>query len=131
MAKTCIQVKYAPSIWPIVEKWAVENKYLLEKPGEFTRLYLRTSKEASAKISIEISQIDDDVKIIAWFSDLIRKELEIDSPSLYSALPRKKALSEIQDLLSGLGTIPHRKPKKKQNMAFNFGRSIRKLSGKK
>lgn len=133
MAKTSVHLNYAPSIWPVVKKWAVENNYALETQAESTRLYLRNSKEASAKISVAISQVDKDVQIQAWFSDFVRKELEIDSPSLYAKLPRKEALSEIQKLLAALGTAPPRKAKttKKGNLAFNFGRSIRKISGKK
>ena len=133
MAKTSVQLKYSPSIWPIVEKWAVENNYVLRTPGESTRLYFRKNKEASTKISVDISQVGEDVQIRAWFSDLIRKELEVDSPSLYAALPRKEALSEIQKLLTALGAIPVDQSKKgqKQNLAFSLGRSLRKLSGKK
>jgi hypothetical protein len=133
MAKTSIQLNYAASVWPIVEKWAAENNYVLETPGDTTRLYLRKSKDESATISVSISQAGEVVQIRAWFSDLIRKELAIDSPSLYAALPRKEALSEIQKLLAALGAIPADKPKTKdkQNFAFNLGRSIRKLSGKK
>ena len=133
MAKTSVHLNYASSIWPVVEKWAGENYYALETQSESTRRYLRSTKEASAKIRIAISQVNEDVQIQAWFSDLIRKELEIDSTSLYAALPRKEALSEIQKLLVALGTVPTSKAKttKKRNLAFNLGRSIRKISGKK
>lgn len=133
MAKTSIKFKCADSIWPIVEKWAVEKNYVLETPGETSRLYLHKSKDASTQIYVAVSQDGDEVQIKSWFSDLIRKELEIDSPSLYSALPRKEAASQIQELLDALGAIPPRKPKTKgkQNFAFNLGRSIRKISGKK
>ena len=133
MAKTSIRLKSAGSIWSAAEKWAAENHYVLETPGESTRLYLRKNKEARGKISVAISQVDEDVHIKAWFSDLIRDELELDSLSLYSALPRKEALSEIQELAAALGYIPpgKSKTKKKRNIAFNLGRSIRKLSGKK
>ena len=98
MAKTSIQLNYAASIWPVVEKWAVENNYKLETPGESARLYVRKSDNASTEVRVNISQDDTNVKINAWFRDSIRDELELDSPSLYSALPRKKALSEIQNL---------------------------------
>lgn len=133
MAKTSVHLNYASSVWPVVEKWAAENDYVLETHGESARLYLRESKEASAKISVAISQVDAGVKISAWFSDLIRKELAVDSSSLYAALPRKEALSEIQKLLAALGSAPASKAKttKKSNTAFKLGRSIRKLSGKK
>ena len=133
MAKTSVHLNYASSIWPVVEKWAGENYYALETQSESARRYLRSTKEASAKIRIAISQVNEDVQIQAWFSDFVRKELEIDSPSLYAKHPRKKALSEIQKLLAALGTAPPRKTKttKKGNLAFNFGRSIRKISGKK
>ena len=133
MAKTSIYLNYTSSIWPVVEKWADENNYALETQAESTRLYLRNSKEAAAQIRVAISQVVEDVQIQAWFSDLIRKELEIDSTSLYAALPRKEAFSEIQKLLAALGTVPTRKAKttKKGNLAFNLGRSIRKISGKK
>jgi len=133
MAKTSVQLKYPANIWPIVEKWAYEHNYVLETPGDSTRLYLRNDQEASAKLYILISQVDEDVQVKTWFSDLIRKELEIDSPSLYSALPRKEALSEIQELFTALGYNLTRKSKtrKKGNMAFNLGRSLRKFSGKK
>lgn len=133
MKKTAIKLNFARSIWPVVEKWAVEHNYKLETPGENPRLYLRKSEDASTKINVAISQVDADVKINAWFSDLVRNELELDSPSLYSALPRKEALSEIQKLLGELGYTPPKKTKTtdKQNFAFNLGRSIRKLSGKK
>jgi hypothetical protein len=52
---------------------------------------------------------------------------------LYAALPRKQARSEIRNLLAELGYTPPDKAKKKdgQNFAFNLGRSVRKLSGKK
>jgi len=133
MTKTAIKLNFAQSIWPVVEKWAVENNYDLETPGENPRLYARKSEDSGARINITVSQIDTDVSINAWFSDAIRDELEIDSPSLYSALPRKQALSEIQNLLAEFGYTPPYKAKKKdqQNFAFNLGRSIRKLSGKK
>ena len=133
MAKTSAQFKYAGNIWPLVEKWAAENNYALGKIGESNRLYLRENIEAGARISVAISQVDENVRVNAWFSDMLRKELEIDSPSLYAALPRKEALAEIQKLLAALGAIPPGKAKTKanQNFAFNLGRSIRKLSGKK
>ena len=133
MAKTTVHLKHSASIWPIVEKWAEAYKYALETQAESTREYLRNSSEASAQIHVEISQIDASVKIQAWFSDLIRKELEIDSASIYAALPRKEAVGEINNLLTALGTTPPKQPKKtkKQNLAFNLGRSIRKISGKK
>ena len=133
MAKTSVHLNVASSIWPVVEKWAAESNYVLETRGESARLYLRENKAASAKISVAISQVDAGVKISAWFSDLIRKELAVDSSSLYAALPRKEALSEIQKLLAALGAVPASKVKtrKKSNTAFKLGRSIRKLSGKK
>ena len=133
MAKTTIKLKYAGSIWPVVENWADENDYALETPGESSRLYLRRSKETSVQIFVAFSQAGDQVQIKSWFSDLIRKELEINSPSLYAALPRKEAFSEIQKLLAALGAVSPRKPKTtgKKNLAFNLGRSIRKISGKK
>lgn len=133
MAKTTVQLKYPASIWPIVEKWAETHNYALETQVESTRAYLRTDAEASAQIHLEISQVDTQVKIQAWFSDLIRKELEIDSASIYAALPRKEAVKEIHNLLTALGTTPpkQQEKKKKRNMAFNLGRSIRKISGKK
>ncbi len=133
MAKTSVHLNYASSIWPVVEKWAAENHYLLETHGESTRLYLRESKDASATINVAISQVDAGVKISAWFSDLIRKELAIDLSSIYAALPRKEAVSEIQELLAALGSAPASKAKtsKKSNAAFKLGRSLRKLSGKK
>ena len=133
MAKTSIRLKYAPNVWPVVENWAGENQYVLEAPAETTRLYIRKSDDKSTKISVAISQTGENVRIRSWYSDLLRKELEIDSPSLYAALPRKEALSEIQKLLEALGAIQPdpTKTKGKQNFAFNLGRSIRKLSGKK
>jgi hypothetical protein len=133
MAKSFFKMQYAASIWPEVEKWAVEHNYTLESPGENPRLYMRKSEDSSTKINVTVSQVDTDVRISAWFSDSIRDELEIDSPSLYSALPRKQALSEIQNLLAELGYTPPDKAKTKdrQNFAFNLGRSIRKFSGKK
>ena len=133
MAKTVIQLKYTSSIWPVVEKWAGENNYALENQAESTQAYLRNIQEASAQIHVAISQVDQDVQIQAWFSDLVRKELEVDSSSIYAALPRKEAVSEINNLLIALGAIPPKKtkPAKKRNLAFNLGRSIRKISGKK
>jgi len=133
MTKTAIKLNFDNSIWPIVEKWAADHNYDLETPGENRRLYARKSEDSSARINITVSQVDTDVCINAWFSDAIRNELEIDSPSLYSVLPRKQALSEIQNLLAEFGHPPPNKAKKMdgQNFAFNLGRSIRKLSGKK
>jgi hypothetical protein len=137
MTKTAIKLNFARSIWPMVEKWATEHNYQLETPGENPRLYVRKSADSSARINVTVSQIDTDVSINAWFSDAIRAELEIDAPSLYAglyaALPRKRALAEIQNLLAKLGYTPPDKTKKKdgQNFAFNLGRSVRKLSGKK
>ena len=124
---------FARSIWPVLEKWAIEHNYTLETPGENPRLYVRKDEGSSTKINVTVSQVDTDVRISAWFSDSIRAELKIDSPSLYSALPRKQALSEIHNLLAELGYPPPDKAKTKdrQNFAFNLGRSIRKLSGKK
>ena len=133
MAKTTVHLKHSASIWPIVENWADQYNYELEILAESTRKYLRTSSEASAQIHLEISQVDSEVKIQAWFSDLVRKELEIDSSSIYAALPRKEAVGEINNLLAALGSAPPKQPekKKKRNLAFNLGRSIRKISGKK
>jgi hypothetical protein len=132
MAKTTVHLKRSASIWLDVEKWAEAYNYTLETQAESTREYLRNSPEASAQIHVEISQVDMDVKIQAWFSDLIRKELEIDSASIYAALPRKEAVGEINNLLTALGTAPpkQQEKKKKRNLAFNLGRSIRKISGK-
>jgi hypothetical protein len=132
MAKTTVHLKRSASIWLDVEKWAEAYNYTLETQAESTREYLRNSSEASAQIHVEISQVDMDVKIQAWFSDLIRKELEIDSASIYAALPRKEAVGEINNLLTALGTaLPkQQEKKKKRNLAFNLGRSIRKISGK-
>ena len=109
--KNIFSLNYAPNIWPVVEKWAAENNYALETQAESARLYLRNNKETNAKISVSISQVNEDVQIQAWFSDMVRKELEIDSPSLYAALPRKEAFSEIQKLLTALGTVPIQKSK--------------------
>ena len=133
MTKTAIKLNFARSIWPAVEKWADEHNYDLETPGENPRRYARKSEDSSARINVTVSQIDTDVSINAWFSDAIRDELEIDAPSLYAAWPRKQAVSEIQNLLAEFGYTPPDKAKKKdgQNFAFNLGRSIRKLSGKK
>ena len=52
--------------------------------------------------------------ILMMFSDLIRKELEIDSASIYAALPRKEAVKEIHNLLTALGTAPPKQPEKKK-----------------
>ena len=133
MAKTTVHLKHSASIWPIVEKWAEAHSYALEAQAESTREYLRKNADANAQIHLEISQVDTQVKIQAWFSDLIRKELEIDSASIYAALPRKEAVGEINNLLTALGTVPPKQPekKKKRNLAYNLGRSIRKISGKK
>jgi hypothetical protein len=133
MAKTAIKLNFARSIWPVVEKWAEDNRYNLETSDENSWLFVRKSEDSSAKIHVTFSQIGADVRISAWFSDSVRKELEIDSPSLYSALPRKQAVSEMQNLLAALGYTPpdHTKAKDRQNFAFNLGRSIRKLTGKK
>jgi hypothetical protein len=133
MAKTTVRLKHPASIWPVVEKWAEAHNYTLETQTESTRAYLRRVADASAQIHLEISQVDTEVKIQAWFSDLIRKELEIDSASIYAALPRKEAVGELNNLLAALGTAPpkQQEKKKKRNLAFNLGRSIRKISGKK
>ena len=133
MAKTSIRLKHASSIWSVVEKWADENNYAPEEPGETSRLYLQKSADAGTTIRIAISQADEIVSIEAWYSDLLRKELAIDSTSLYAALPRKQASAELRNLLAALGAIPPDKaePKKKASTAFKLGRSIRKLSGKK
>lgn len=133
MAKTTVHLKHSASIWPIVEKWAEAHSYTLETLAESTREYLRKNADANAQIHLDISQVDTDVKIQAWFSDLIRKELEIDSASIYAALPRKEAVGEINNLLAVLGTAPpkQQEKKKKRNLAYNLGRSIRKISGKK
>ena len=133
MAKTTVQLKYSASIWPVVEKWAEAYNYTLETQAESTREYQRTSPEASAVIHVAVSQVDKDVKIQSWFSDLIRKELEIDSSSIYAALPRKEAVAEVNNLLAALGAVPpkQQEKKKKRNLAYNLGRSIRKISGKK
>ena len=133
MAKTTVRLKQPASIWPVVEQWAEAHNYTLETQVESTRTYLRKVADASAQIHLEISQVDMDVKIQAWFSDLIRKELEIDSSSIYAALPRKEAVREINYLLTALGVAPpkQQEKKKKQNLAFNLARSIRKISGKK
>jgi hypothetical protein len=133
MTKTAFKVRYSGSIWPAVEKWAAESDYILEIPGDSARFYFRELKESDGKIRLAISQVSEDVQIKAWFSDSIQDELAIDSPSLYSALPRKMARSELQALLKTLGYKPpdKRKRKKKDSIAFKFGRSIRKLSGKK
>ena len=132
MAKTSIRLKYAPSIWPLVEKWADEHQYSLAAPGKTSRLYLRSLGDENNSINVSISQADDAVHIEAWYSDRLRKEIEIDSLSLYAALPRKEANTEIQTLLAAFGAIPHGKAKKKTgSTAFNLGRSLRKLSGKK
>ena len=133
MVKTAFKMQYAANIWPIVAQWAVEHNYDLVTPEEKSRLFVRKCEDSSARINLAISQVETDVSIKAWFSDAIRAELEIDSPSLYSAVPRKQALSEIQNLLVELGYTPSGKAKQKdrQNFAFNLGRSIRKLSNKK
>ena len=133
MAKTTFKMQHAANIWPTVEQWAVENNYELETPGESTRLYARISKDTNSKISVAISQIGARVEINAWYSDVIQPELKIEATSLYAALPRKEALAEIQELLTALGFLPpnQKKTQHKQNLAFNLGRSIRKLSGKK
>ena len=133
MTKTSIHLTYNPSIWPIVEAWAGENHYALENNGETKRVYFRKSADAGAEIRVAISQATGIVQIEAWYSDLLQKELAIDSNSMYAALPRKEARAEIQNLLAALGAIPSDKTKteKKGSIAFNLGRSIRKLSGKK
>jgi hypothetical protein len=133
MTKTAIKLNFARSIWPVIEKWAEDTGYNLETSDENSRLYVRKSEDSNAKIYVTFSQVDADVRIKAWFSDPIRNELKIDSPSLYSALPRKQAVSEIQNLLVMLGHKPPdpTKAKDRQNFAFNLGRSIRKLTGKK
>lgn len=133
MTKTVIKLNIAHSIWPAVEKWAVEHNYNLETPGESPRLYVQKSEDSSAKINVMVSQIDTAARISVWFSDSLRDELEIDSPSLYSALPRKQAQSEILNLLTELGYAPpeQAQTKDRQNFAFNLGRSIRKFAGKK
>ena len=133
MSKTSIQIKHSGSIWPVVDDWAFENGFKLETPGDSRRLYVRKGEDSNSKINLAISQVGADVRIDVWFSDAVRSELALDSLSLYSALPRKEALSEVQKLLAELGYIPpgKRKTRDKQNFAFNLGRSIRKLSGKK
>ena len=132
MSKTSIQFKHADNIWPIVEKWANENGYEQESASGSMRLYFRETPETSGRISLEIAQVDADVIIRAWYSDVVRNEMAIDSASLYSALPRIEAHSEIKTLSTALGyrSAGKTKSKKKKNIAFNFGRSIRKLSGK-
>jgi hypothetical protein len=133
MGKTTFKLQHLANIWPIVEKWAVGNNYKLEAPGETTRLYTRKSTNANTRISVAIAQMGASVEMRAWYSDAIRAELEIDSPSLYAALPRKEARSEIQELLTALGFLPpnKKKSKNKQSLAFDLGRSLRRLSGKK
>jgi hypothetical protein len=132
MAKTSFRLKVGTSIWSVVEKWADENCFELETSDESNRLYLHHDVEADAKISADISQVVEDVHIEVWFSDLIRKELSIDSPSLYAALPRKEAFARIQKLLTKLSSSQPKKQKtaKRDSFAFNLGRSLRKLSGK-
>jgi hypothetical protein len=133
MAKTSVRWKYADSVWPVVESWAAEHNYQLETTRESTRQYLRKSDDPNVKIRVAISQVDADVQIDTWFRDLIRAELALDSSSLYAALPRKTALSEVQTLLVQLGYVSPAKAKATdpQKLAFNLGRSIRKLTGKK
>jgi hypothetical protein len=133
MAKTIVRLNVSSSIWPVVEQWAGQHNYALETSTESTRLYLRNSEEANAQIHVALSQDDEHVQIQAWFSDLIRKELEIDSSSFYAALPRKEAVSEINNLIATLGVTPPKKAEttQKGSLAFNLGRSIRKISGKK
>jgi hypothetical protein len=132
MSKTTITLKNAERIWPVVEKWADAHDYTLDKSEESHRLYHKANKEGG-NIHVEISLTGQDWQLSAWYSDLLRKEMEIDTPNPYAALPRKEALAEIKDLLAGLGykTTNKAKSKKKEPLAFKLGRSLRNLTGKK
>jgi hypothetical protein len=132
MAKTTIVLKKTGKIWPVVENWAEAHDYIQEISDERSCLYHKENKDGGS-IHVGISLSGQDAELSAWYSDRLRKEMEIDTPNPYAALPRKEALAEIKTLLNGLGYDPTKQAKsvKKENLAFKLGRSIRNISGKK
>ncbi len=111
--RTPISFPYSESIWPTVEKWAVENGFKPVFQSSTERIFQKGVGFLVAPMMLSISQKREEVRGEAWIRSgllvrifsmfMLPPEMGIEPGGIKGVLPRKIARTAVNNLLARLG----------------------------
>ena len=111
--RTTREFIWKADLWPLVEKWAAETGFVLEKQDGKCRMYRKGNRLLMAPAYLEICQERGRVTLETWVSadfyllvSLLsgrKPESRIESGGLTAVVPRKRARDAVNRLLAKLG----------------------------
>lgn len=114
--RTIREFNFKSDIWPLVDKWASENGFVLTEQETSSRTYRKGNRMLTAPAFLAIEQKRGRVVLQAWvkadmfliMSVLTGKPAEagVESGGLTASIPRLRAKTAVNQLLKGLGQEP-------------------------
>ena len=115
---TLVRFRYDGDIWPIVEKWARENRFRLKDAAGSDRTYQKGIGVLVAPMMLKVGNDDQETTLEAWIrvNKFVRMrslfilpcEMSIDSGGFRAVAPRRIARNAVNKLLNQLGQSPIR-----------------------
>jgi len=110
------EFSYQSDLWPVVDRWAAENGFVLLQQEPSRRLYRRGRLLLLGPTMVEIAENQGTITLQAWIKaelfmlmeQLMAKtpEVTIESGGLTAWVPRIKARKVVNRLLAMLGQNP-------------------------
>ena len=110
--RTIVDFEVAGDLWPYLEAWAGQHKYVLKASQGSMRRYQRGTGLWVAPMMVEVAQDGTHVHLEAWvranfFARLtsffiLPAEIDISSQGLKAVVPRGMARADVNGLLVGL-----------------------------
>lgn len=114
--RTIREFNFRSDIWPLIDKWAVENGFVLAEKESSSRTYRKGNRMLTAPVFLTVEQKKGRVVLQAWvkadmfliMSVLTGKPAEagIESGGLTASVPRLRARTAVNQLLKKLGQEP-------------------------
>ena len=114
--RTIREFTYNDEIWPLLDRWAAGNGFVLLEQQASTRVYRKGNRLVAAPAFLQVSQQGAKINVQAWvkadmyliMSVLTGKPAEagIDSGGLTAWIPRMRARNAVNTLLQELGQPP-------------------------
>ncbi len=107
--RTFIEFEYNGDIWPVVNKWAEENKYKLKEEMGGGKIYQKGVGFLVAPMMVKIEQVGSKIKLEAWVRTnfvyraislfILPAEMEVISGGFRGVVPRAVARKAVNKLL--------------------------------
>ena len=114
--RTELRFSSPTDIWPIVDQWAVENKYKLKGSAGAERVYQKGTGLGVAPMMLKVRSENQETSMEAWVAAnllarifslfILPAEMGIESGGFRAVLPRSIARTAVNKLLAQLGQQP-------------------------